>query len=137
MTKLSPPLPELNVDNTAFWTGGSAGELLINRCDGCDLWIHPPVPTCRRCGNDDVVARPVTGSGEVLTCTVNHQEWLPGMVLPYILAIVELDEQKDLRLTTRLVDCDPDEVGIGMRVRVTFEQREDVWLPLFRPEAAR
>jgi uncharacterized OB-fold protein len=34
------------------------------------------------------------------------------------------------------VDCAPDDVYIGMAVDVTFEQAEDIWLPLFRPAQA-
>jgi uncharacterized protein len=39
-----------------------------------------------------------------------------------------------LRVTTRLVDVDPEVVTAGIRVAVCFEQVEDVWLPLFHPE---
>ena len=53
--------------------------------------------------------------------------------VPYVIAIVELDEQAGLRFTTDLVDCDPEEVYIGMPVEVTFEQTGEAWVPLFRP----
>ena len=72
--------------------------------------------------------------------TVNHQQWIPGSD-PYVIGLVTIAEQDDVRLTTNLVDCAPDDVRIGMAVEVTFEQAEDVWLPLFtarrRPEPAR
>ena len=45
-------------------------------------------------------------------------------------------EQDDLRLATNIVNCEPAGVTIGMPVRVVFEQREDVWLPLFEPDVA-
>ena len=66
-----------------------------------------------------------------MTFTVNHHAWFPGQQVPYVLAIVELEEQPGLRLTTRLVGLEPEEVRIGLPVRVRFEQVEDVWLPLF------
>jgi len=66
-----------------------------------------------------------------VTFTVNHHAWFPGQQVPYVLAIVELEEQPGLRLTTRLVGLEPEEVRIGLPVRVRFEQVEDVWLPLF------
>jgi len=47
---------------------------------------------------------------------------------------VTIAEQDDVRLTTNIVNCEPDDVTIGMPVRVTFEEREDVWLPLFEPD---
>lgn len=73
----------------------------------------------------------VSGRGEVFSFTVNHQSW-DGSTDPYVIAIVRLDEQDDLRLTTNLIDCDPAEVAIGQPVEVVFEHREPVWLPLFR-----
>ena len=51
-------------------------------------------------------------------------------------AIVELDEQSGLRLMTNVVGCAAEAVHIGMRVRVVFEEYEDVWIPLFEPVEA-
>jgi uncharacterized OB-fold protein len=53
--------------------------------------------------------------------------------VPYVVAIVELDDQPGLRLTTNLVNVAPQDVRIGSRVKVVFEPHEDVWLPLFEP----
>jgi uncharacterized OB-fold protein len=77
---------------------------------------------------------PVSGKGTVLTYTVNRQIWEPGLEAPYVIAIVGLDEQSGLRLTTNIVNCDIGNVAIGLRVRVVFELHDDVWLPLFQPE---
>lgn len=73
----------------------------------------------------------VSGRGEVFSFTVNHQSW-DGSSEPYVIAVVQLDEQDDLRLTTNIIDCDPEEIAIGQRVEVAFEHRDAVWLPLFR-----
>jgi uncharacterized OB-fold protein len=48
-------------------------------------------------------------------------------------AIVEIDEEPDVRLTTNIVGCDVDAVCIGMPVTVLFEQWDDMWIPLFEP----
>jgi uncharacterized OB-fold protein len=71
----------------------------------------------------------------VYSFTVNHQPWIPGFDPPYVVAIVELEEDPTLRLTTNLVNCAPDAVRIDMPVRVVFEATsdEDVHLPLFEP----
>jgi len=127
------PLPELGFDNKAFWTGGATGELRITRCQACGLWLHPPRPVCRRCRSRAVEPESVSGLGTVWTYTVNHQPWVPDIAVPYVLVIVELDEQPGLRLTTRLVETDPGSVRVGLRVEVTFDAVDDVWLPLFRP----
>jgi hypothetical protein len=48
---------------------------------------------------------------------------------------VSIDEQPDIRLMTNLVDCEPDDTLIGTPVEVTFEENDDVFLPLFRPRS--
>lgn len=52
---------------------------------------------------------------------------------PYLIAVVVLDEQEDLRLPTNLVACDPEAVTIGMPVTVVFEPNGEHHVPLFRP----
>ena len=76
----------------------------------------------------------MSGRGQVVTFTINHQPWNPTVQVPYVIALIELDEQKGLRLATNIVGCPPSDVRIGMRVRVTFLERDDVWLPLFKPD---
>ena len=76
----------------------------------------------------------MSGHGTVFSYTVNHQPWYPGLPVPFAVAVVELDEQPGLRLTTNIVECAVVDVHIGQRVRVQFLQQEDVWLPLFVSE---
>jgi uncharacterized protein len=71
----------------------------------------------------------------VASFTVNHQRWEPDLEVPYVMALVELEEQPDVRLVTNVVDCRPEFVRIGMPVTVTFEEAGDVWIPLFVPSA--
>lgn len=126
-------LPLLTPENRAFWTGGQDGHLMVHRCAGCAHWVHPPAPICGRCRCRDVTPQPTSGLGVVASYTINVQPWRPGQKVPYVVAIVELDEQEGLRLTTNIVGCPVEAVHIGQRVRVVFEQHEDVWLPLFTP----
>lgn len=126
-------LPELDDYNRIFWQGGAEGELRFQYCDACSYYIHPPSPVCPSCRRQVTQSRPVSGRAQVLTYTLNYQPWHKGMQLPLAIAIVGLDEQQGLHLTTNIVDCDPHEVCIGMKVEVVFEQVKDIWLPLFRP----
>ncbi len=125
------PLPRLDADNRPFWTGGAVGELRIMRCQDCQGFIHPPRPVCRHCLSDNVQPQVVAGTGVVDTFTVNHQKWHPQAEVPYVIARVALDGVPGVYLTTNIVGCPPEEVDIGDRVRVIFEQHEDVYLPLF------
>lgn len=127
------PLPALNADTRAYWTGGERGELLIYRCRHCDYFVHPPVPYCPECESRDVGPFPVSGRGTVTTFTVDHKQWLPTLPVPYVVALVSIVEQGDVRLAANIVNCEPEEVAIGMEVQVRFEQCEDLWIPLFEP----
>ena len=71
------------------------------------------------------------GTGVVDTFTVNHQKWHPAMEVPCVIARVAIDGAPGVILTTNVVGCPVDEVEMGDRVRVKFEQHDDVWLPLF------
>ena len=127
------PLPRLEPVNRAFWTGGAEGELRICRCGDCGLWIHPPQPVCRQCLSENVAAEAVAGTGVIDTYTVNHRAWSPGLEVPYVVAIVQLDEQPDLRLMTNIVGCPADAVAIDMPVEVEFREQDGVFAPVFRP----
>jgi uncharacterized protein len=126
-------LPALTPLNAFFWTAGRNGRLAILRCTSCGEWLHPPSPLCSACLSRHVTPQEVSGLGTIETFTVNHQQWTPDISIPYVIAIVSLDDCPAVRLTTNLVECAPESVRIGGRVSVVFAQQEDVWLPLFRP----
>jgi uncharacterized OB-fold protein len=125
------PLPRLDAVNRPFWTGGAAGELQILRCQDCQAFIHPPRPLCRSCLSENVAPQAVAGTGVVDTFTVNYQKWHPAAEVPYVIARVALDGVPGVYLTTNIIGCPVDEVDFGDRVRVKFEQQDDVYLPLF------
>jgi uncharacterized OB-fold protein len=129
-------LPRLDADNEFFWTSGADGKLRFLRCATCGYYVHPPGPVCPRCLTKSLRPEPVSGRATVVTFTVNHQPWIPTYDPPYVIALVEIDEQPSVRLMTNVIDCAVDDVSIGMRVEVTFEHNDDVWIPLFRPVAA-
>jgi len=125
------PQPRLDADNRAFWTGGAVGELRLMRCRDCATFIHPPRPLCRKCLSENVASEAVAGTGVIDTFTVNHQKWHPALDVPYVIARVAIDGAPGVFLTTNIVGCAVDEVDIGDRVRVTFEQQGDIYYPLF------
>ena len=131
-------LPKLTERNRPFWTGGANGKLVFWRCRDCGHYIHPPIPLCPVCHSKKLEPEAVSGKATLTTYSINHQPWMPGPELPFVVAIVEIVEQPSLRLTTNLVNCPHDRIRIGMALRVTFEHHADpegdVWLPLFEPD---
>lgn len=126
-------LPLITAENAAFWQGGQSGRLMIQHCSACVRWFQPPAPVCPRCNSLDVAPKAVSGRGHIATFTINHQAWTPELTEPYVVAIVELDDQPGLRLLSNITGVPPNQVRIAQPVQVHFEQHEDVWLPLFAP----
>ena len=128
-------LPVLNPETGFFWTAGAKGVLLIQRCEHCRRYQHPPQPQCSDCHSSQLAPAPVSGRGRVASFTVNHQPWLPGLEAPFIFAAIELAEQAELYVFSNVM-TPIDQVRIGMPVSVCFEQHDDVWLPLFEAEVS-
>jgi acetyl-CoA acetyltransferase/uncharacterized OB-fold protein len=126
-------LPSVTAETEFFWTSGADGCLRVLECRSCLALIHPPQPVCRYCRGHDIAPMAVSGYATLIGFTVNHRFPAPGLTLPYVVAQVALEEDPRVRLTTNVVDCEPDRLELGMRMRVVFEQDGDVWLPLFRP----
>lgn len=127
------PLPLITDQNEFFWTSGADGTLRLQECRACQALIHPPAPVCRYCRSRDMGVRAVSGKATLAGFTVNHRFSVPGMPAPYVIAQVSINEDPRVRLTTNIIDADPDQLELGQQVEVVFEQIEDVWLPLFRP----
>ncbi|WP_379509996.1 Zn-ribbon domain-containing OB-fold protein [Novosphingobium bradum] len=127
-------LPRITEMNAHFWCGGADGQLHILRCGACGTWIHPYAARCPSCRSADVAPQPVSGRGTVVGFTINVQPWLPGVKVPYVVAMVQLDEQADIRLLTNLPRTPIEEVSVGCRVKVYFEQHDKIFLPLFEAE---
>jgi uncharacterized protein len=100
-------------------------------CAACERWVHPPRETCQDCGGT-LVPRAVSGRGTVFTFTINRHAYHPAVPVPYVIAIVELEEQAGLRFITNIVGCDPEAVRIGLPVQVDFEPAGEAWAPVFR-----
>ncbi|EAQ00615.1 hypothetical protein JNB_10589 [Janibacter sp. HTCC2649] len=129
--------PAPTAESRPFWTGGERGELLIARCQSCGHFFHPPAPVCFRCRSVDVAPEPTSGRGFVAAWTINRQQWLPGMLPPYVVAMIQLAEDRDVRITSNLVDVDTEHLAVGLEVEAFFEEwgegEDRVWIPLFRP----
>lgn len=130
---MSPPRPRVRLDeeNRAFWTGGAEGKLYITKCGDCGEYTHPPKVLCRHCLSENVAPDAVAGTGVVDTYTINYQAWAPGLEVPLVIARVRLDGVPGVYLTTNIVNCPVEEVNFEDKVRVTFEEQDGIYYPLF------
>jgi uncharacterized OB-fold protein len=134
---LPPPQPSPDLDTAEFWENTAAGRLAFARCQSCGHWHSPPLEQCRRCAGATAY-EPVAGTGAISTFIVQRQPAVVGFFdqVPYTVAIVELDEQPGLRIPGRVIDVDPDDVTIGMRVQMRIvplpggDFNVPVWFPI-------
>ena len=109
--------PAASRDTAFFWDGINAHELRIQkRLDG--TLQHPPAPALwndKDVPTDYVVA---SGKGTVFSFVVHHAPQVPGRTLPFVIALVELEE--GVRMLGELRGVDPATVQIGMDVRATY-----------------
>ena len=124
--------PQVTPDTAFFWAGTAVGELRIQRCSACGTLRHPPGPMCPSCGvagdGGYVVA---AGTGEVFSYVVHHHPPVPGKTLPMVVALVQLPE--GVRMVGEMPCVRPDQVRIGLPVRVAFARiDDDLTLPTWR-----
>jgi uncharacterized protein len=125
-------LPLVTPDTAFFWDGTAAGELRIQRCAKCGALRHPPGPMCPACGEaSDGGYTVAAGTGEVFSYVVHHHPPVPGKRLPMVVALVQLPE--GVRILGEMPGVRPDQVRIGLPVRVTFNQVGDMVLPAWGP----
>ena len=109
--------PASSRDTKFFWDGVNAHELRIQkRADGS--LQHPPVPAVWQDKETAIDYQVVSGKGTVFTFVVHHAPKVPGRTLPFVVALVELEE--GVRMLGELRNVDPAEVKIGMPVRATY-----------------
>jgi hypothetical protein len=132
-------LPAITSEAKPFWDAAAQNKLVMQHCKDCGAWVWTPRPLCNECGSAGVEWTPMSGKGEVYSFTVIRQ--VVGRAaskafepdIPYVVAWVDLDEGP--RMITNIVGCAVEEVKLGMKVSVTFEQAsKEVWLPKFKPE---
>ena len=118
------PLPQPDEDTQDFWKGLQRGEIVLKRCNACGRFVHYPAPVCRNCLSSDIANAKVSGRGKVYSFITTHHVVVPGFEddSPYVVALVELEEEAGLRLVSNIVGCPPEEVRVGMAVEAVFEQ---------------
>jgi uncharacterized OB-fold protein len=128
------PVPRIDEESRGWFEGLARHELWLQRCGSCGTIRFYPRAVCTVCLSSEVGWERASGRGTVYTYTVTHQNQAPGFreMLPYVYAIVELDE--GVRMPSNVVGCPPDAVRIGMPVEVVFEDlTPEITLPKFRP----
>jgi uncharacterized OB-fold protein len=144
----TPTLPSTSHLTRPFWDAAAEGRLLLPRCKACGRHFFRPEVACTHCFATDWQWVEASGRGTLYSHSVVHRAPAPGFAVPFVLAVVELEEGP--MMFSNLVGCDLGGVGgvggvgdadalgalgavrIGMALKVRFEQvAAAVWLPRF------
>jgi uncharacterized OB-fold protein len=131
------PLPEPTPETKHFWEGTRAGELRLQRCDGCRHIYFPPRPFCPKCASRKVSVVKACGKAKLFSYVIHHRP-APGFAPPYAIAVVELSEGP--RLMTNIVGCSqtPEALVLDMPLEVVFDKQTDhITLALFKPAGSQ
>jgi len=109
--------PSSSRDTAFFWEGVKAHELRIQRRPDGSLQ-HPPVPAVWQDKGLPIDYLVASGTGTVFSFVVHHAPKVPGRTLPFVIALVELEE--GVRMLGELRGVDPAAVSIGMPVRAMY-----------------
>lgn len=129
--KKAEPVP--TPETAAYWEGAAAGELRVQRCpDGHS--VFPPRALCPECGAEDLRWVAASGRGTLHSYLVQHRP-APGWEdeVPYVVAIVQLEEGPRMMSNVVGVDPDPAQLPLDLPLVVDFVQRGEHALPVFRP----
>ena len=106
---------------------------MIVHCQDWHHCIHRPQVIYPVCLSTNVAAEAALGAGRILARTINRQPRSADLIVPYTLAVVALDNEPGVRITARVMGCDPQTPQIGDAVKVDFEAAsEGIWTPVFR-----
>lgn len=117
----------VNVENKPYWEAAGQGRLVLRKCNSCGKVHHYPRTICPYCHSSDTAFVEASGRGEIYSYSVTRQA-----KPPYVIAYVLLEE--GVSMLTNIVDCDPESLSIGQKVKVRFlDAGEGRALPVFAP----
>lgn len=131
------PLPTPQPESRFYWEKAREHELWLKQCRACKQAYFYPRDICPLCFSRKTEWLRASGRAILYAFSIAHRG--PTLVfqelVPYVAAIVELEE--GARMATNLVKVDPspEHIRIGMAVHVVFEDiSDDITLPMFAPD---
>ena len=91
-----------------------------SRCNKCDAIFLGHRDSCSKCGGRRTLrVTPLANAGTLYSYTIVHRSF-PGIDVPYVSAIVDLDGGGTVKGNLIDVDPDPDAIHFDMRVEVVY-----------------
>ncbi|HEY6130382.1 MAG TPA: Zn-ribbon domain-containing OB-fold protein [Halioglobus sp.] len=124
------PLPHTTALSRPHWDACREGKLKVQRCRQCETYIFIPQPRCTTCQSADLEWVECSGRGLVYSFTVVHRAPRPQFEIPYIVAIIAMEE--GWHMLSNVLECAPEDAAIGLAVKVRFKKMNtEITLPYF------
>ena len=118
------PLPVAQPESDRYWEGAKSGELWLQRdtASGGYQWYPRAINTITPGAPLEWVQ--ASGNGTLFTFAIVHAPPHPGFVdeVPYITAIVELEEGPKVAANLVGVEPEPGNLSIGMAVKAVYTE---------------
>ena len=106
-----------------FFEGLKEGKIYMTQCKGCGEKFFPPQADCPKCLSSNMDWIPLSGEGELLTCTMIFVKPLTyAHYKDYIVGIAQMKE--GVKVLAWLKVDDPRKITPKMKVRLTTARRE-------------
>jgi hypothetical protein len=125
------PVPVPTWLTEPFWQAAREGRLLVQRCAACGTYVFRPQYACTTCLSTELEWEQSAGTGTLHSFSVVRRPAYPELPVPYVVVNVEMDE--GWFMMSNLIGCTVDEVAIGLRVAVSFQECNGLSLPFVRP----
>lgn len=128
------PLPKANeFDTREFWEGTKENEFRYQQCNQCETVVFYPRRHCTGCTSGELQWKVASGNATIYSFSVVRQSYHPFFrnLVPYTVAWIDLDEGP--RILSNVTDVAPEDVEIGMKLTLHWEEHEELNIPLFKP----
>jgi uncharacterized OB-fold protein len=119
-----------------YWDAMTREQLVAPQCGTCGKFRMPPSTFCPKCLSEDLQYTPLRGTGTVFTFIIVRHPLNPMVsdYVPFMPAAIDADGAPGMRFISNVVECEPEDVKIGMRVKVVWHRASDtLTLPFWAP----
>ena len=130
------PLPKSDPTTAPFWESVKNEKMALQYSPKTGKYIFYPRGFDPAAFDSALEWREVKGTGVIHAFTIVYRHPNPAFQgdIPYVVAMIELDEGVRMMSNVIGVPADPEHVKVGMAVEVVYDKvNDEVTLPKFRP----
>ena len=136
MDEFSRPMPVPTPTTQPYWDALAQHTIRIQYSPSAQRYVFYPRVLAPGTLVDDLEWREISGAASLYTYTVAYRPVAPHFAgdIPQIIAVAQWDEGP--RFATEIVNADPSELRVGMRIRPVFVDVPEEGITLLRYEPA-